>query len=59
MEFMPEAEKSNIVHMRDYTRRRPAGGAPSQSECAARRGKLLDWPRSIAPYPGGIDDIPV
>lgn len=56
---MPEAEKSNIVHMRDYTRRRPAGASPSQSECAARRGKLLDWPRSIAPYPGGIDDIPV
>ena len=58
---MQEAEKSNLVQISDFGHRRgsatrldrPAG--PS----VAPQGDLFVFPRLHAPYPGGIDDLPV
>ncbi|MGY3452509.1 hypothetical protein [Bradyrhizobium sp. USDA 4353] len=59
---MQDAEKSNVVQFRDYASRRVSRGSgePSAS-CAvtAPRGAILPWPRGQAPYPGGIDDLPI
>jgi len=56
---MREAEKTNVVQIRDYARRRAALAEADQAESRGPRGELLSWPRMIAPYPGGIDDLPV
>ena len=59
---MQEVEKSNVVQIRDYARRRAkptrADGA-AEDLSASAQGELCLWPRIQAPYPGGIDDLPV
>lgn len=60
---MQEAEKSNVVNFADRARRRTKTSRGEELERASampvRRGELCHWPRRIAPYPGGIDDLPV
>jgi hypothetical protein len=57
-----QEEKSNVVQIRDFAHRR--GSATDLDRPAAvlsitRRSDPLVFPRSHAPYPGGIDDLPV
>jgi hypothetical protein len=59
---MQEVEKSNVVQIGDYARRRAKsvrveGAATGLS--AASQSELCLWPRTPVPYPGGIDDLPV
>jgi hypothetical protein len=57
---MQEAEKSNVVDMRDYAQRRSEIVRGERAAAgSSRAGELLDWPKRYAPYPGGIDDLPV
>jgi len=59
---MREVDKSNVVQIRDYAHRR-GKSTPSEGTAAdlsvSPVGELCAWPRTIAPYPGGIDDLPV
>jgi hypothetical protein len=60
MEIMHEAEKSNVVDMRDYAHRRSEIARGDRTAAASSRSaELLHWPKRYAPYPGGIDDLPV
>jgi hypothetical protein len=59
---MQEAEKSNVVQIRDFAHRRASAaqiGRPTAGVSVARQGDLYVFPRAYAPYPGGIDDLPV
>jgi hypothetical protein len=59
---MQDAEKSNVVQIRDYASRRGKGACadrPMAGTSASPRGELCAWPTTSAPYPGGIDDIPI
>jgi hypothetical protein len=59
---MQQVEKSNVVQIRDYAHRR---GNPTRADGGAAGlsvlpgSQLCAWPRTPAPYPGGIDDLPV
>jgi hypothetical protein len=60
-EIMQEAEKSNVVQIRDYAhlRGRAAGlDRPAATLSITQRGDA-PVPRPHPPYPGGIDDLPV
>ena len=59
MRAMQESEKSNVVDMRDYARRRSEIARDRTTVGSSRAGELLDWPKRYAPYPGGIDDLPI
>jgi hypothetical protein len=59
---MQEVEKSNVVQIRDYARRRAKStraDIATAGLAASAQGELCLWPRVPAPYPGGIDDLPV
>jgi hypothetical protein len=56
---MQEAEKSNVVQIRDYAPRRVGISGTDRENVCAKQGQLLVWPRPRAPYPGGIDDLPI
>jgi len=59
---MQEVEKSNVVQFRDYARRRVKSTRADDAVAglsASAQGELCLWPRIQAPYPGGIDDLPV
>jgi len=59
---MQEAEKSNVVQIRDYASRRAgrADSGPSAGlDSRGQRGAVLAWPQARAVYPGGIDDLPI
>jgi len=57
---MQEAEKSNVVQIRDFARRR-RDAAHLDRPAVALSITRSDTPvsRLHAPYPGGIDDLPV
>jgi hypothetical protein len=62
-EHMQQVEKSNVVQIRDYAHRRGkftlvADGAAAGLS-ALPGSQIHTWPRTPAPYPGGIDDLPV
>ena len=58
---MQEAEKSNVVQIRNYAHLR--GRAPNLDRPPAilsiTQRSDAPVPRLHAPYPGGIDDLPV
>ena len=59
---MQDVEKSNVVQFRDYASRRVSrAGVEPSAICSGtgQRCAILAWPRGQAPYPGGIDDLPV
>jgi hypothetical protein len=58
---MQEAEKSNVVQIRDFARRRGHAAyldRPGVTLSIMQRSDAA-VPRVHVPYPGGIDDLPV
>lgn len=59
---MHEAEKSNVVQISDFAHRRGTAAnldRPTAGLSVAPLADLYVFPRLRAPYPGGIDDLPV
>jgi hypothetical protein len=59
-EIMQQAEKSNVVQIRDFARLRGhAADLDRQAVVLTIPQRSSMVPRPHAPYPGGIDDLPV
>jgi hypothetical protein len=59
---MQEADKSNVVQIRDFAHRRGSAvhlDRPAAELSISQQNDPIAFPRSYAPYPGGIDDLPV
>jgi hypothetical protein len=58
---MQEAEKSNVVQIRDFVRLRGRAARLHRPPAILSITQRSDVPvpRPHAPYPGGIDDLPV
>ena len=58
---MQEAEKSNVVRIRDFAHLRGRAAHPDRppTTLSIIRRSDAPVPRLHAPYPGGIDDLPV
>ena len=53
-EMQDDGRISNV----ELARRVGISGTDRENVCA-KQGQLLAWPRARAPYPGGIDDLPI
>jgi hypothetical protein len=59
---MQEADKSNVVQIRDFAHRRGSAAHPDRPAAdlsVPQRNDPHVFPRSLVPYPGGIDDLPI